>query len=70
MSKTEFGYGLQFQQALLKTIIEDRKYGINITPDLKTEYFDNMYFRYLFAHIQEFYTLYETVPDYETLSQK
>jgi replicative DNA helicase len=70
MSKTEFGYGLQFQQALLKTIIEDRKYGINITPDLKTEYFDGVYFRYLFAHIQEFYTLYETVPDYETLTQK
>ena len=42
MVEKNFGLlGFSFQQSLLKTIIEDRKYGETIIDVLESKYFDN-----------------------------
>jgi len=69
MSKeTNFGYlGSLFQQTLLKTIIEDRKYGETIIEVLDSKYFDNNSFKFIMENIKELYTLYNKVPGYEMI---
>ena len=45
MEERNFGYlGFSFQQALLKAIIEDKKYGETIVDVLESKYFDNASF--------------------------
>ena len=71
MSEMNFGkQGNQFQQALIKSIIEDAKYGEQIMEVLESRYFDNNSFKYIVTHIKELQDIYKTIPTYETLKQK
>ncbi len=71
MSDKNFGQlGVSFQQGLLKTIIEDKKFAITIIDVIDSKYFDGPYFRYLMANIKELYDLYKVIPNYDTLQQK
>lgn len=71
MSEKNFGYlGTTFQQGLLKTIIEDKKFALNIIDVIKSSYFDGPYFKYLMENIKELYELYKVIPNYDTLQQK
>ncbi len=71
MSEMNFGkLGNQFQQALIKSIIEDAKYGEQIMEVLESRYFDNNSFKYIITHVKELQDIYKTIPTYETLKQK
>lgn len=71
MNEMNFGkLGNQFQQALIKSIIEDPKYGEQILEVLESRYFDNNSFKYIITHIKELQEHYKSVPNYETLKQK
>lgn len=71
MSEKNFGYlGTSFQQGLLKTIIEDKKFAVTIIDVVDSKYFDGPYFRYLMENIKELYNLYGVVPNYDTIHQK
>jgi replicative DNA helicase len=71
MNEKNFGYlGTTFQQSLLKAIIEDKKFAITIVDVIDSKYFDGPYFKYIMENIKELYTAFNTIPNYETLSQK
>jgi replicative DNA helicase len=71
MNEKNFGYlGTTFQQGLLKTIIEDKKFAVVIIDVIKSSYFDGPYFKYLMENIKELYELYNVIPSYDTLQQK
>lgn len=71
MTEKNFGYlGFDFQQTLIKTIIEDKKYAEKIIDLIESKYFDNASFRFIMENIKEFYSQYERIPDYVTLAQK
>ena len=71
MNDKNFGYlGTGFQQQLLKTLIEDKKFSIVIIDSMDSKYFDGPYFKYLMENIKELYNLYGAIPDYTTLEQK
>ena len=71
MNDKNFGYlGTGFQQQLIKTIIEDKKFAIVIIDSIDSKYFDGPYFKYLMQNIKELYTSYGAIPDYTTLEQK
>ena len=66
-----FGYlGHTFQQQLIKSIIEDKKFGDVIIDVLESKYFDNNSFKFIMENIKELYLSYNKVPNYETLAQK
>ena len=66
-----FGYlGFDFQQTLIKTIVEDKKYAEQIIDLIESKYFDNASFRFIMENIKEFFKQFERIPDYITLSQK
>ena len=71
MAEKNFGLlGTSFQQALIKAIIEDKKYGETIIDVIESKYFDNNSFRFITQHIKELYTKYAKIPNYDSLSQK
>lgn len=71
MTEKNFGYlGFDFQQTLIKTIIEDKKYAEKIVDLIESKYFDNASFRFIMENIKEFYEQFERIPDYVTLAQK
>lgn len=71
MEEKNFGYlGLSFQQSLIKSIIEDKKYGETIIDVLDSKYFDNVSLRYIMENIKELYKTYNAIPDYNTVAQK
>jgi replicative DNA helicase len=72
MSKEmNFGYlGPRFQQSLLKTIIEDKKFGDSIVEVIESNYFDGVYFRVIMEHIKELYITLNSIPAYETIKNK
>ena len=71
MSEKNFGHlGTTFQQGLLKTIIEDKKFAVTIIDVIDSKYFDGPYFRYIMENIKELYGTYKCVPNYDTLEQK
>ena len=71
MSEMTFGkLGFQFQQTLIKSIIEDPKYGEQIIEVLESKYFDNNSFKYIVTHIKEYTETYRSIPNYVTLKQK
>ena len=71
MTEKNFGLlGTSFQQALIKAIIEDKKYGETIIDVIESKYFDNNSFRFITQHIKELYTKYGKIPNYDSLSQK
>jgi replicative DNA helicase len=71
MAEKNFGYlGFDFQQTLIKTIIEDKKYAEQIIDLIESKYFENTSFRFIMENIKEFYHQFDRIPDYVTLSQK
>jgi replicative DNA helicase len=71
MAEKNFGFlGASFQQSLLKSIIEDKKYGEQIIDVIESKYFDNNSFRFIVENIKEIYKKYNKIPNYDTLSQK
>lgn len=71
MDEKNFGYlGTGFQQELIKTIVEDRKYAETIIDVIDSRYFENNGFRFIMENLKEFYTAYNTIPSYEALKQK
>ncbi len=71
MKEKNFGYlGSSFQQSLIKSIIEDKKYGETIIDVIESKYFDNNSFKYIMENLKELYVTYSKIPDYNTLAQK
>ena len=72
MDEKNFGHlGQSFQLSLLKTIIEDKKFGSSIIDVMESTYFDGPYFRYLMENIKEMHTKYPNESTgYETLIYK
>lgn len=71
MDERNFGHlGTSFQQGLLKTIIEDKKFAVTIVDVVDSKYFDGPYFKYIMENIKELYKLYGCIPNYDTLQQK
>jgi len=72
MDEKNFGHlGQSFQVSLLKTIIEDKKFGSTIIDVIESSYFDGPYFRYLMENIKEMHTKYPNESTgYETLTYK
>lgn len=71
MTEKNFGYlGFDFQQTLIKTIIEDKKYAEQIISLIESKYYENASFRFIMENIKEFYSQFDRIPDYVTLSQK
>jgi replicative DNA helicase len=71
MSEKNFGtLGNSFQQALIKSIIEDKKYGEQIIDVIDSKYFDNASFRFITSHIKEYHKKYSKIPNYESLAIK
>lgn len=71
MSEKNFGtLGTSFQQALLRAIIEDKKYGEQIIDVIESKYFDNVSFRFISENIKEYYKKYSKLPNYESLALK
>lgn len=71
MEEKNFGYlGHSFQQALIKAIIEDKKYGESIIEVIDSRYFDNSSFKFIVENIKELYSSFEKIPDYNTIAQK
>lgn len=62
--------GNQFQQVLIKSIIEDPKYGEQIIEVLESRYFDNNSFKYIVQNIKELTDTYRKIPNYVTVKQK
>jgi len=70
-NEKNFGHlGSSFQQTLLKSIIEDKKYGENIIDVIESKYFDNNSFKFIMENMKELYSTYRKIPDYNTLGQK
>jgi replicative DNA helicase len=71
MKEKNFGHlGSSFQQSLIKSIIEDKKYGETIIDVIDSKYFDNNSFKYIMENLRELYNGYNKIPDYNTLAQK
>lgn len=71
MNEKNFGHlGSTFQQSLIKSIIEDRKYGESIIDVIESKYFDNNSFKFIMENIKELYQTYNAIPDYNTVTQK
>ena len=71
VEEKDFGHlGQSFQKSLLKTIIEDKKFGESIVEVAKFSYFENGSFRILFTHIQESFQLFNKIPGYDSIEQK
>lgn len=71
MNEKNFGHlGISFQQSLIKSIIEDKKYGETIIDVIDSKYFDNNSFRFIMENLKELYTTYNKIPDYHTIEQK
>jgi replicative DNA helicase len=71
MKEKNFGHlGSIFQQSLIKSIIEDKKYGETIIDVIESKYFDNNSFKYIMENLKELYKSYNKIPDYNTLAQK
>lgn len=71
MEEKNFGFlGQTFQEALLKNIVEDRKFGELIVDVIESEYFDGNYFRYIMQQIKELYKLTGAIPSYDGVRTK
>lgn len=71
ITEKDFAYlGQTFQKSLLKTIIEDKKFGESIIEVAHYNYFENGSFRIIFTHIQELFGKFNKIPTYDTIEQK
>ena len=71
MAEKNFGnLGFSFQQSLIKSIIENKKYGETIIDVLESRYFDNTSFKFIMENVKELLKTYNTIPNYDTVAQK
>lgn len=71
MKERNFGQlGFEYQQTLIKSIIEDKKYAEKILDILEPKYFENASFKFIVQNIKEFFVEYKRVPDYLNLTNK
>jgi replicative DNA helicase len=71
MAEKNFGnLGFSFQQSLIKSIIENKKYGETIIDVLESRYFDNTSFKFIMENVKELFKTYNTIPNYDTVAQK
>ena len=71
MAEKNFGnLGFSFQQSLIKSIIENKKYGETIIDVLESRYFDNTSFKFIMENVKELFKTYNTIPNYDTVEQK
>jgi len=60
-----FGYlGVDFQQSLIKLLVEDKKFAATILDVLDPHYFDGASFRFIVQNIKELYHQYGEIPGY------
>jgi replicative DNA helicase len=71
MAEKNFGnLGFSFQQSLIKSIIENKKYGETIIDVLESRYFENVSFKFIMENVKELFKTYNTIPNYDTVAQK
>ena len=71
MNEKNFGYlGTGFQEELIKTLIEDKKYAETIIEVIDSKFFENAGFRFILENMKEFHLSYNTIPSYDSLKQK
>ena len=71
MAEKNFGnLGFSFQQSLIKSIIENKKYGETIIDVLESRYFDNTSFKFIMENVKELFKTYNSIPNYDTVAQK
>ena len=64
MAEKNFGnLGFSFQQSLIKSIIENKKYGETIIDVLESRYFDNTSFKFIMENVKELFKTYNTIPN-------
>jgi replicative DNA helicase len=71
VEEQNFGFlGTDFQIALIKELIEDKRFSNNIIDVMENKYFDGPYFKYIVQNIKELHQRYLTSPSYITIEQK
>ena len=61
--------GNTFQLQLLNQIILEKEFSNSIMDVIESKYFDNKYFKIILQMIKEYYSKYESTPNFETLEQ-
>jgi replicative DNA helicase len=69
MNKNFDYLGNQFQLQLLNQIIEDKDFSSSIMDVIESSYFDNKYFKIILQMIKEYFSKYESTPNFDTLEQ-
>jgi replicative DNA helicase len=69
MNKNFDYLGNTFQIQLLNQIIVDKDFSNSIMDVIESGYFDNKYFKIILQMIKEYYSKYESTPNFETLEQ-
>lgn len=69
MNKNFDYLGTTFQLQLLSQIIVDREFSHSIMDVIESSYFDNKYFKIILQMVKEYYSKYESTPNFETLEQ-
>lgn len=69
MNKNFDYLGNQFQLQLLNQIIEDKDFSSSIMDVIESSYFDNKYFKIIIQMIKEYFSKYESTPNFDTLEQ-
>lgn len=72
MGKDNFGeIGMDFQLALIKVMIEDKKFGTSLVDVIEAKYFEGSHhLKYLVNQILEFHQTYNEIPNYNSLITK
>jgi replicative DNA helicase len=69
MTKNFDYLGNTFQLQLLNQIILDKEFAQSIIDVLEPSYFDNKYFKLIVQMVREYYSKYQSTPNFETLEQ-
>ena len=69
MNKNFDYLGNTFQLQLLNQIIVDKEFSMTIMDVIESSYFDNKYFKIILQMTKEYYTKYQSTPNFDTLEQ-
>jgi replicative DNA helicase len=69
MNKNFDYLGETFQLQLLNQLVVDREFSTSIMDVIESSYFDNKYFKIILQMIKEYFTKYESTPNFDTLEQ-
>lgn len=69
MTKNFEYLGNTFQLQLLNQIVLDKEFAQSIIDVLEPAYFDNKYFKLIVQMVREYYSKYQSTPNFETLDQ-